>query len=100
MQFRGKTLLVIFTVNSVGKLIGVGLAFKFLADGSNEWSSYMLFSTLPCFLALILSWIFVDESYRYLLSVKKMEEAFRVMERMIEVNKMMEGLLASEKNQI
>jgi MFS family permease len=80
MKYRGKTLLVIFTLNSVGKLLGVGLAFKFLSQSSKHWSRYMLYGTLPSLVALVMSWLFVKESFRYLFLAGRQEKALAIID--------------------
>lgn len=74
LKQRGRTLLIISFMSSVGKLLGVALAFIFLNGKDDDWPMYMLTSSFLSFVALTLIILFVKESFRYLFSKRKINE--------------------------
>jgi hypothetical protein len=73
IKLRGKTLLIVNFINSIGKLGGVALAFMFI-DGEEKYiSQYMLSSAVISLISVFLVCFNVKESFRYLLLKKDHE---------------------------
>lgn len=73
IKLRGKTLLIVNFINSIGKLVGVAVAFMFI-DGKEKYiSQYMLSSAVLSLISVFLVCFNVKESFRYLLLKKNYE---------------------------
>lgn len=57
-----------------------------LAHGKANWRLFVTLCALPCFISIIIGWLYVPESVRWLISVGRNEEAVAILREAARVN--------------
>ena len=87
MKYRGRGMLILNFSASFGKLFGIFLAYLFIPDlTTGNWRMMIIISSALPFGALVLIMLTMDESVRFLLSIKKFEAAKEIINSMIDAN--------------
>jgi MFS family permease len=76
---RGTNLLLINYFWTIGVLLVVVLAYFTLHGEQSHWRLLVALSSLPCFVSVIVGYLFVPESARWLVTQGRSEEALQVM---------------------
>lgn len=76
---RGTNLLLIEYFWTVGCLLVVVLAYFTLHGEKSQWRLLVALSSLPCFVSLLVGYLFVPESARWLVTQGRSEEALKVL---------------------
>jgi MFS family permease len=76
---RGTNLLLIEYFWTVGCLLVVVLAYFTLHGEKSQWRLLVAISSLPCFISLIVGYLFVPESARWLVTQGRSEEALQII---------------------
>jgi putative MFS transporter len=86
---RGKNLLIIEYFWTIGVLFVVMIAYFCLGngqDGHGNWRLFVVISSLPCFVSVVIGCFFVPESPRWLCTVGRCEEALLVLRQAAKAN--------------
>ena len=87
LSLRGKYLLVINYFWTAGSLLVTMFAYFTIGSGKQEsWRSFVILCTIPCFVSVIMLYIYVPESPRWLVSQGKNEEAMLILRSAAAVN--------------
>ncbi len=87
MKIRGRMLIFTSIFFTVGELITCVIAFVFLDSfSSGNWRALTMWSAVPGILTFLLTAFFLEESPRYLLAFQKIDEAFKLINRIIKKN--------------
>jgi MFS family permease len=76
---RGTNLLLIEYFWTVGCLLVVVLAYFTLHGEKSQWRLLVALSSLPCFISLIVGYLFVPESARWLVTQGRSDEALQII---------------------
>lgn len=76
---RGTNLLLIEYFWTVGCLFVVGLAYLTLHGDQSHWRWFVALSALPCIVSLVVGYLFVPESARWLCTQGRSEEALQIL---------------------
>lgn len=87
-QGRGTNLLLIEYFWTFGCLLVIVFAEMTLAHGKPNWRLFVILCALPCFLSIIVGYLYVPESVRWLVSEGRNEEALEIMREAARVNKL------------
>lgn len=73
---------------TVGCLLVIVFAEITLAHGKANWRLFVCLCALPCFVSVIVGYLYVPESVRWLVSMGRNEEALQIMREAARVNKL------------
>jgi len=83
---RGGNLLFIQYFWTTGSLFVVLVAYTTLHGDHDRWRLFVALCTLPCFISLVIGYIFVPESARWLSTQERTEEALQILRDAAEEN--------------
>jgi MFS family permease len=87
---RGKNLLLIEYFWTIGVLLVVTLAYFTLGDGTEgsggNWRLFVMLSSLPCCLSIVLGVLWVPESPRWLCTMDRCDQAMDIIRQAAQVN--------------
>ena len=85
---RGKNLLVIEYFWTVGVLFVVCVAYFALGNGQEveNWRSFVVTCSIPCWISIVMGYCFVPESPRWLCSQGRCEEAIEILRHAAKTN--------------
>jgi len=67
-----------------------------LAHGKGNWRLFVVLCALPCFVSVILGWLYVPESVRWLVSVGRTDEALEILREAARINKLTASIPLTE----
>ena len=59
-----------------------------LAHGKPNWRLFVVLCALPCFISILIGWLYVPESVRWLVSEGRNDEAVEILREAARVNKL------------
>lgn len=85
---RGTNLLLIEYFWTIGCLLVIVFAELTLAHGKSNWRLFVILCALPCFVSIVIGWLYVPESVRWLVSEGRNDEALGILREAARVNKL------------